>query len=75
MSLDQPQKNKMMQTPPVKKGFHFASDDFYYAEFIEAEAIEEATAMYHKIKRLISAASTTASSTPIPPQATVGGTV
>jgi len=53
MSLDAPQQNKMIQTPPAKKGFHFASDGIHFAEFIEAETIEEATATYHKIKRLL----------------------
>jgi hypothetical protein len=53
MSLDQPQKNKMMTAPPVKKGFHFASDGIYLAEFIEAQTIEEAEAIYHQTKRLI----------------------
>jgi len=61
MSLDAPQKNKMMTAPPAKKGFHFASDGLHLAEFIEAETIKEAEAIYHEIKRLI---------TPV-----VGGTV
>ena len=53
MSLDAPLKNKMIQTPIAKKGFHFASDGLHFAEFIEADTIEEATATYHKIKRLL----------------------
>jgi len=48
--LDAPKQNKMMTTPPAKKGFHFASHGLYLAEFVEAEAIEEATAIYHQIK-------------------------
>ena len=58
MSLDQPPQNKMMTAPPAKKGFHFASDGLHFAEFIEAETIEEATEIYHKVKR--SSASATA---------------
>jgi hypothetical protein len=54
MSLDEPQKNKMMTGAPVKKGFHFASDGLHFAEFIEAETIAEATAIYHQVKRRIS---------------------
>ena len=53
MSLDAPQQNKMMTTPPMKKGYHFAGDGIHFAEFIEAETIEEATAIYHKTKRLL----------------------
>ena len=54
MSLDETQiSNKMIQTPPAKKGWHFAGDGTHFAEFIEAETIEEATAIYHKTKRLL----------------------
>jgi len=53
MSLDAPQQNKMMAAPPVKKGFHFAATVQHFAEYIEAETIEEATAIYEKIKRRI----------------------
>lgn len=66
MSLDNPAKNKMIQTPPAKKGFHFASDNIHYAEFIEAETIEAATALYHKIKRPLTG--TAPQSTPSPKQ-------
>lgn len=52
MSLDAPQ-NKMMTAPPAKKGYHFAATAEYLAEFIEAETIQEAEALYHKVKRLI----------------------
>ncbi|HLH93544.1 MAG TPA: hypothetical protein VKW08_00355 [Xanthobacteraceae bacterium] len=51
MSIDQPPQNKMMTAPPAKKGFHFASDGIHFAEFIEAETIEAATEIYHRIKR------------------------
>ena len=34
-------------------GFHFPSDGLHFAEYIEAENIETATAQYHKTKRLI----------------------
>jgi hypothetical protein len=63
MSLDEPQKNKMLQAPPAKKGFHFSATTEHFAEFIEAETIEEATAIYHRVKRLINPAPA-ASSTP-----------
>lgn len=53
MSLEAPNRNKMMTAPPVKKGFHFASDGLHFAEFIEAETVEEATAIYQKTKRLL----------------------
>jgi hypothetical protein len=53
MSLDQPAQNKMVSAPPAKKGFHFASDGIHFAEFIEAATIDEATALYHRIKRFM----------------------
>lgn len=53
MSLDKPPKNKMIDTPPTKKGWHFPSDGVYAAAFIEAETIHEAEAIYHKTKRLL----------------------
>ena len=53
MAVDKPIANKMMQAPPATKGFHFASDGIHLAEYIEAETIEAATAIYHKVKRLI----------------------
>jgi hypothetical protein len=56
MSLDNAPKDKMLRTPPAKKGWHFPSDGIYFAEFIEAETIEEAEALYHKIKRVIGSA-------------------
>ena len=43
----------MIQTPVAKKGYHFAGDGKHFAEFIEAETIEEATDVYHKTKRLL----------------------
>lgn len=55
MALDNPQKNKMVQTPPAKKGYHFPATFEYLAEFIEATNIDEATEIYHRIKRLINA--------------------
>jgi len=54
--LDQPLQNKMMTAPPAKKGFHFASDGIHFAEFIEAETIEDAEAIYHTVKRVMSPA-------------------
>lgn len=38
-----------------KHGFHFASDGLHMAEYIQAATIEDATAIYHKTKRLIDA--------------------
>jgi hypothetical protein len=58
MSLNQPPSNKMLQTPVAKKGFHFASDGIHFAEFIEAATIEEATDIYHKVRRVMSPAAT-----------------
>ena len=51
MSIDKPTSNKMMGTPPAKKGFHFAGDGVHAAMFIEAETIEEAEELYHKDKK------------------------
>jgi len=53
MSLDVPNNNKMMTAPAAKKGFHFSSDGVHFAEFIEAETIEEASAIYNKVRRLM----------------------
>jgi hypothetical protein len=53
MALDNPLSNKMIQTPPAKKGFHFAATVEHLAEFIEAETIQEAEAIYQKIKRAV----------------------
>lgn len=54
MSIDQPPQNKMMTAPPVKKGFHFASDGIHAAAYIEAHTIEEAENTYHRIKLKLS---------------------
>lgn len=51
MALDNPPKNKMMTTPPAKKEYHFAATAEYYAELVYAETIQEAEAIYHKVKR------------------------
>jgi len=65
MSLDKPQKNKMIQTPPAKKGFHFAGDGIHEAMYIEAETIEEAEKLYHKHKKPVGGtAQSTASAEP-----------
>jgi hypothetical protein len=53
MSLDQPQKNKMMTAPPAKKEFHFPATPEHLAEVVYADTIEEATETYHKVKRFI----------------------
>jgi hypothetical protein len=50
----------MAKTPaPILSGFHFPTDGLHFAEYIEAETLEAATATYHKIKRLISPAVST----------------
>jgi hypothetical protein len=49
--LDKPSQNKMISTPPAKKAFHFPATTEYLAEYIEAETIQEAEAIYHQIKR------------------------
>jgi len=51
MSLDKPTKNKMIATPPSKKGFHFASDGVYEAMYVEAASIGEAETIYQKTKK------------------------
>ena len=53
MSFDSPAKNKMIQTPPEKKEYHFAATAEHYAEVILAATIEEAEEIYHRIKRPI----------------------
>jgi hypothetical protein len=57
----------MLTTPPAKKGFHFTSDGIHFAEFIEAETIQEATAIYHKIKRPFPGQSAASPATPETP--------
>jgi hypothetical protein len=41
----------MIQNPPATKSFHFPATTEYAAEYIEAETIQEAEAIYHKIKK------------------------
>lgn len=69
MALDEPAKNKMVTTPPAKKGFHFAATAEYLAEFIEAETIAEAETIYQKVKRLIGQPAPAAPVTPPAPAA------
>jgi hypothetical protein len=66
--LDLPPQNKMIQTPPAKKEFHFAATAEHFAEVVYAETIQEAEAIYHKVKRLINPpeAQAEAISTPAP---------
>jgi hypothetical protein len=59
----------MISSPPIKKGFHFASDGIHFAEFIEAESVQEAEALYHQVKRVMSPAATPAVA-PAPQQST-----
>jgi hypothetical protein len=58
--IDEPPKNKMMQSAPTKKEFHFAATSEHFAELIYAATIEEAEALYHKTKRPINPISTPA---------------
>ena len=55
MSLEAP-NNKMVTTPPAKKEFHFAATAEHFAEVVYADTIQEAEAIYHKVKRLINPA-------------------
>jgi hypothetical protein len=66
MSLDGPLKNKQIVTPPAKKGFHFASDGFHFAEFIEAETLAAAEEIFHKIKRKMNGQTVNANSETAP---------
>lgn len=51
MAIDFPAKNKMMEAAPAKKSFHFAATVEYLAEYIQAATIEEAEAIYRKVRR------------------------
>lgn len=53
MSLDEPQKNKMMQTPPAKKEFHFSGEGIWHNLTILAEHIEDATEQWLAKRQLI----------------------
>lgn len=68
--LETPKQNKMIGTPPAKKGFHFASDGIHFAEFIEAETLQEAEDLYHKAKRVMSPAVTPPIAPAAPQQST-----
>ena len=46
-------QNKMMTAAPAKKEFHFAATVEHYAEVVYAQTIQEAEAIYHKVKRTI----------------------
>lgn len=71
MSFDETDiQNKMIQTPPAQKGWHFPSDGAHFAEFIEAETIQEATAIYHTVKRLLPTSSKPQVPTGAPAQST-----
>jgi len=49
-----------MSAPPTKKEFHFAATTEHLAEVVMAATIEEAEALYHKIKRPIAPPQSTA---------------
>lgn len=74
--LEQPPKNTMITTPPAKKEFHFAATAEYFAEVVLASTIQEAEAIYHEVKRLITPTpigATAAANTDVPaaaPQST-----
>jgi hypothetical protein len=53
MSIDQPERNKMMTGAPAKKEFHFAGDGVFHNLTVIAENMEEATREWLKIRRLI----------------------
>ena len=53
MSMDFPQRNKMMTEPPSKKEFHFSGDGIWHNSAIIAETREEAEKLWHATKRLI----------------------
>jgi hypothetical protein len=50
MSFEAP-NNKMIGEAPAQKGFHFAATALHLAEYIEAETIQEAEAIYQQIRR------------------------
>ena len=60
MSLDAPQKNKMMQAAPTKKGFHFSGPP---AMYIEADNLDEARATYEERKAALADQQSTAPAT------------
>jgi hypothetical protein len=45
----------MVQAAAAKKGFHFSSDGIHAALFVEAENIEEATKLYQKLRKPLTA--------------------
>lgn len=51
--IDSPQENKMVDSAPAKKQFHFAATAEHFAEAVYAHTIEEATEIYHKVKKAI----------------------
>jgi hypothetical protein len=64
MSLDAPQKNKMMTAAPEKKEFHFSGDGIFHNLTILAENMEAATKEWLTTRQPIEPAS---QSTPIAP--------
>jgi hypothetical protein len=56
MSLDGPERNKMMAAAPVKKEFHFAGGGIWRNATILAETAEEAEKLWHETKQLINLA-------------------
>jgi hypothetical protein len=61
--IDEPTQNKMMTGAPAKKEYHFAATTPHYAEVVWAATVQEAEALYHKVKRPIAQATTPADST------------
>ncbi len=43
----------MMKGAPVKKEFHFAATSEHYSEVVHAHSLQEAEAIYHRVKRPI----------------------
>ncbi len=62
--IEQPQRDKMMRNPAVRKEYHFAATAEHLAEVVYADTIREAEQIYHRVKRLISPPA--AQSTPEP---------
>jgi hypothetical protein len=66
--LEQPPSDKMMRSAPAKKEFHFAATAERLAEVVWAETIEEAEAVYQRVKRRIAPDSTPELTEEAPPQ-------
>jgi hypothetical protein len=59
-------QNKMMTGAPAKKEYHFAATAEHYAQMVYAATIQEAEALYHKVKRPLATIIPAPISTPAP---------